>query len=171
MPTATPYADMEVNGAYLLGLINSLNEEDVKPFRERHHLTEIDAEKWYPAQQVIDFYNDIANAPGGMFNLIAIGINVVMQLPYPPSVKTLQDAIAAADAINRGAWRGGDAPELKIEMLDERHVRFRFRNVPFPTDLIYGLCFGLVKRFSPPNTHFYVTQTTEEDTYIYNLSW
>lgn len=162
---------LEVNGAYLLGIINSINEENIKPFRERHQLMQIDPNKWYPAKQVVDFYNDIANAPGGMFDLVAIGINVTMQVEYPPHVKTLQDAISIAPQMHYGAWRGGSPGEMDVQMIGDRQVRFAFHDLPLPADLVYGLCFGLVKRFLPPKTHFRVIQEIKDNTYIYNLSW
>jgi hypothetical protein len=164
-------SQLEVNGAYLLGIINSMNEEDVKPFRERHGLTEIDPNKWYPASQVVNFYHDIANAPNGMFNLVAVGINVTQQIEYPPHVKTLADALAVAQQMHHAAWRGGKPSELIVEMPSERHARLTFHNLPLPPDLVYGICFGLVKRFSPPDTHFYVTQDIKDRVYTYDLTW
>jgi hypothetical protein len=162
---------LEVNGAYLLGIINSINEENIKPFREHHQLMEIDPNQWYPASQVVAFYNDIANAPGGMFDLVAIGINVTMKVEYPPQVKTLQDAISIAPQMHYAAWRGGSPGELDVQMVSDRHVHFAFHDLPLPADLVYGLCFGMVKRFLPPGTHFRVVQNIEENSYIYDLSW
>lgn len=163
--------NLEVNGAYLLGVIGSLNEDDVRPFRERHNLTTIDPNRWYPVKQVVNFYEDIANAPGGTFNLVAVGMNVSLQMEYPPHVKTLDDVLAIAQQMHYNAWRGGHPGDLEIELIDAHHARFTFRNLPLPADLVYGLCFGMLKRFSPPGTHFKVACDIQEGVYIYDLSW
>ncbi len=164
-------AGLEVSGAYLLGIIGSLNEEDVRPYREKHGLTHIEADKWYSAQQVSDFYYDLEEAPNGLFNLVAIGINVAETVTYPPEVKTMEDALAIAPQMHYGGWRNGHPGDIEVEHLGPNHVRFIFTDLPLPTDLVYGLCYGMVKRFSPPDTPIRVARREQENAKIYDLQW
>lgn len=163
--------NLEVNGQYLLGIIGSLQEDEVKPYREKHGLTEIDPNEWYSAGQVFNFYNDIANAPNGMFNLVAIGLNVVKSMEFPPHVRTMSDALKMAREMHYAAWRNGMPGDLKVEQFDENHVRFTFENLPLPNDLIYGLCYGMVKRFAPPGANIAVVNEVRDNALIYNMTW
>lgn len=162
---------LEVNGAYLLGIIGSLSEDDVRPYREKHGLTYIEADKWYSAQQVSDFYYDLEQAPNGMFNLVAIGVNVADKVVYPPEVRTMDDALALAPQMHYAGWRNGHPGDIQVERFGPKHVRFIFTDLPLPIDLVYGLCYGLVKRFSPPGTRIRAEQHEQGNAKIYDLEW
>lgn len=162
---------LEVNGAYLMGVINSLNENDVRPYREKHGLATIDPNHWYPASQIVAFYDDLEQAPNGMFNLVAIGMNVVASIEYPPHVRTMQDALTVAQQMHYAGWRNGHPGDLKVTLLNDRHVRLVFDNLPLPADLVYGLCYGMVKRFLPENYNITVRQQVDGNIYTYDLTW
>ncbi|MDX1995009.1 MAG: hypothetical protein SF029_21690 [bacterium] len=162
---------LEVNGQYLLGVIGSLNEDDVRPYREKHNLSVIEPDKWYSAHQIVAFYNDLLQAPNGMFNLVAIGMNIVKYIEYPPQVRTMSDALAIATQMHYGGWRNGHPGDLIVEQPDAHHVRFTFVNLPLPSDLVYGICYGMVKRFAPSSADIKVERVEDGDRIVYNLQW
>jgi len=167
-PTSTT---LEVNGAYLMGTINSLNEVNVRPFREKHGLTVIEPDQWYPAQQIIDFYDDIETNGGGMFDLVAIGMNIVKHIEYPPGVDTLEQAMGMAQEMHYGGWRNGEPGTLDVKFLSDNHLRLTFEDLPLPIDLIYGLCYGTVKRFAGQSRKIRVQRKDEGNKYVFDLEW
>jgi len=161
---------MQVNGAYMMGVIDSLEEVHVRPFREKHGLTEIDPQQWYPAQQIVDFYADIEKN-GNMFDLIAIGMKAVEHVEYPPQVDTLEKALGMATEMHKGGWRDGNPGELLVEFIGDRHVRLTFEDLPLPIDLVYGLCYGTIKRFAPSGSIITVRREKIDDAYLFDLQW
>ena len=162
---------LEINGAYLLGVIGSINEHSVKEIRTRYGLDNIEPDRWYPAQKVVDFYYEIEHKTGGMFDLVAIGINVVKNIEYPPGVETMQQALGIANEMHRGGWRGADPGDMDIEIIADHHVRFTFVDLPLPVDLIYGICYGMVKRFAGQSKEITVRRKVNGNQYIFDLQW
>ncbi|MDX2162344.1 MAG: hypothetical protein SF162_13540 [bacterium] len=169
MKTVDP--KLEVNGQYLLGIIGSMNEDDVRPYREKHGLNHIDPAQYYSAQKVINFYDDLEHAPGGMFNLVAVGMNIVAHMQYPPHLKTVQDILPLVTQMHYAGWRGAHPGDLLVDNLSDTHVRFTFVGLPLPSDLVYGLCYGLIKRFTPPGSTIRVHRTQADDRISYDLDW
>lgn len=162
---------LELNGGYLLGIIGSINEDEVRPFREKHGLTHIDPNQWYPVDQVVAFIDDLNNSEDGMFNLIAVGMNIAAHIDFPPKVKTIHDVMRVSEQMHKQGWRNGDPGTHHVELVGERSARFTFERLPLPADFFYGLCYGLLKRFAPADASFQVTSAVDGSRYVYQLEW
>lgn len=162
--------EMEVNGAYLMGIIDSIEEESVRPLREKYGLTNIEPDKWYSAQQVVDFHQDIAEN-GQLFDLVALGVSAVNRIQYPPGTDTLEKLLPMMTTMHQMGWRNGDPGTLNVKLVSPHHVHMVFENQPLPIDLVYGLCYGVVKRFTPDGSDIVVTQKQEGEQYIFDLKW
>jgi hypothetical protein len=64
----------EIIGAMLQGTVYSMERETLLPLLRKHGFEEIELDKWYPLQPVLDLFTDIVNDTGGMFNMVAIGM-------------------------------------------------------------------------------------------------
>ena len=165
------FAKIEVNGAYLMGIINSMNEENVQPYREKYNLTDIQPDKWYSGLKVIDFYDDIENNMGGMFDLVAIGMNIVKYIEFPPEVDNVKAAMMMSKEMHYGAWRNGHPGTMDVQFPADQHIRLIYENLPLPIDLVYGLCYGAVKRFVESPSNIRVERQQEGNKYTFDIKW
>jgi hypothetical protein len=162
---------LEVHGSYLLGIVGTVDNETIHRLRTTYQLMDIEADRWYPADDVIGFYQALQAQPAGMFDLVEIGKAIVEKLEYPPEVETMADALAIAEQMHMAAWRGGDPGNMRMQILGERHISFRFERSLLPSDLVYGICYGLIQRFNPDARNIVVMQMQHRDTLIYELHW
>jgi hypothetical protein len=160
----------EVSGAYLLGLADAA-EWDIQHLRADYGLDTIAVERWYPAQDVIDFYAAVGSRAGGDFDLVDIGRNIVKHINYPPHVRTITDALEMAEAMHHAGWRNGNPGELKVEHLSDAHVRMIFCDLPLPVDLVYGMCEAMVRRFVPRARNIIVERIEYGPMYIFDMRW
>ena len=154
-----------------MGIINSLNEENVQPIREKYGLTNIQPDEWYPGLKVIDFYHDIEQNMGGMFDLVAIGMNIAKHIEFPPQVDNMKAAMHMSQEMHYGAWRNGDPGSMDVEYPGDRHIRLIYENLPLPVDLVYGLCYGAVKRFAGQSSNIRVQRKEQGNKFIFDLEW
>jgi hypothetical protein len=158
MPWQVFNADHEIPGRILIDLANAVGADEILPYFQKHGLTNIDPDAWYPEQKLLDVYNDMSDTKDGtMFDFISIGIKEAQQARVPeaftkmPLLEILQ-GIAQVFKLNN---RGTDYGEVWCETLDDHHVKIHMRT-PQPDDLWYGAYYGFVRRFLPPGTHFTV---------------
>ena len=72
--SAAPNA--EVLGVAMLALPVCLKADEIMPLLKKHGFADIDAEKWYPQQSIVNLYRDIEEGRSNVSeSLVAIGIN------------------------------------------------------------------------------------------------
>jgi len=150
----------EVNGYSMLGFIQCVRKEDIWPYLEAHDLTEINPEGWYPVQKWLDVLSDLAEMRPGqaMFDFVAVGMKVTELSPFPPEWNALpfhKALVLCAESYMSGLHRGGDVGEVRVELVNPKHIKENIRT-PYPDDFWYGICYGGCRRFLPPGTHFTV---------------
>jgi len=162
---------LEVNGAYLLGIVEAVKNDIICNLLARYGLDFIEPGHWYPAEDVIRFYEALAARPAGGFDLVQIGKHIIANLTYPPEVETMGHALAVAKQMHRAAWRGGDPGSLQTRVLSDKHVCFYFEGLPLPPDLIYGICYGMIERFNPAARTIVVRQVQQGDCMSFDMRW
>ncbi|GIK65462.1 MAG: hypothetical protein BroJett018_32560 [Chloroflexota bacterium] len=145
---------VEVVGRSALFFFSAIGN-GIQPFIEKHHLTNIDPQGWYPLQAFLDIYREIAQIPGGMFDLVSIGMRIPEEAIFPPDIDSIESALMSIDTAYHMNHRGGDIGYYQATLVQPRHFVIECRN-PYPSDLDYGLIYGLVRRFRPPKTNFTV---------------
>jgi len=150
----------EVNGYSMLGFIQCLRKEEIRPYLEMRGLDNIDPEGWYPLQSWLDVLSDLAEKRPGqsMFDFVAVGMKVLEMTHFPPGFETLslpKMLAAGNEAYAKVQHRGGDAGEVVLEVIDPHHCVQKVR-APYPDDFWYGIFYGFCRRYLPPGTHFTV---------------
>jgi len=112
-----------------------------------------------------------------MFDLVALGINVIDTTPFPPEVNTIPKAIYGISAVYQQVLRNSMPDEgYHIEQVSDRHLRIT-DNTPWPHDLIFGYFYAIARRFKPEGSTQNVTRTylnpvhPDEDGALYDIEW
>lgn len=150
--------DHEIPGQILIDLANAVGADEILPYFEKHGLTNIDPNAWYPEQKCLDVYNDLAEtANGTMFDFVSIGMKEAEQARIPPAFLSLplMTNLQGINQVFKLNNRGTDIGEMRCDVVSEKHVKIIMR-IPQPDDLWYGIFYGYVKRFLPTGSHFTV---------------
>ena len=83
-------ADHEAPGKVWIDLANAVGNQEIMPYFEKHGMTNINPNAWYPMQKIIDVYNDMADSKtGSMFDFVSIGMKEAEQAIVPPQFESL----------------------------------------------------------------------------------
>jgi hypothetical protein len=150
-------ADSEILGQTMLDLASAIGSENFLPIFEKHGMGDIDPDRWYPIPELLLAIDEVSQRAGSMLDLVSLGMKGAEMAVVPPefyelSIPELFQAMNDAYRVN---VRGTDPGEIKCEILSDHHIRLSVR-VPFPDDEWYGVCYGYMRRFAPPETQFTV---------------
>jgi hypothetical protein len=154
---------LETIGINLSAFYDNLQGENTKPVMEKHGVMNIDPQKWYPAQKLLDALNELSDMPDFMGNMVAIGKKIGEITPIPPEISekpTLPQVLNIWDGLYQYLHRNGDAGQIVIEKVSDSHYRTG-HSVLYPDDLSYGVAYAFARRFLPPKTGFKVYYDTE----------
>ncbi|MEO0597979.1 MAG: hypothetical protein AAF126_17855, partial [Chloroflexota bacterium] len=84
--------DAKVLGAGVISFVASLGDKII-PILDECGLYPIEAEKWYNQQTVLDAYKKINDE--NFMNLVAVGMSMPDQVPWPPDIESVHDALAS----------------------------------------------------------------------------
>lgn len=138
---------LELNGNSASALIQSLTTENFTPILERHGLARINPTEWYAMPAILGALGEISETPGGMMDLVSIGVAAGELSALPEQVLALppHDFLAMYCQVFPQRHRGGDPGSMRVERINERSSRIFTRTV-YPDDLLYGLLYGLLRR-------------------------
>lgn len=147
-------ADAEVCGKVMLAVIEAVQFKYLKWILEKHGINHIEPEKWYPQQVWLDIFHDITRLDDSISShLIGIGIKIaemiVSDLPFEKLMQRLDEFYYTA------YHRGKNIGFIDSQLLGSKHVRVIDRT-PYPDAMVYGLCYGLARRFLPKGKPFTV---------------
>ncbi|MGB1286125.1 MAG: hypothetical protein ACPG7F_06295 [Aggregatilineales bacterium] len=150
--------NVEIIGAVMLALIQSIRKDDIQPYLKEWNLTDIQPDKWYQQQRWLNVLTDIGASSGESTNLfVSIGMKIAETAPFLPGFMeaSLEDKYLMWNDIYQNNHRGGDAGIIRGKVIERRHVEIDVC-FPYPDHLEYGAYYGLAKRFLPPGTPFTV---------------
>jgi hypothetical protein len=153
----------EVIGQNVLGFVECTNSDRILPHLEKHGLSEVDPERWYPLQNWLDVLNELDGDDGAMFDFVSIGLKIAETAIYPPEVEKMPfaDFVMMIPQVYLMQHRNGDAGEERAERLSDQHLRLIMRT-PYPDDLAYGVVWGMARRFLPEGTQFLIAYNDTE---------
>lgn len=152
----TPQA--EVTGQAMIAFAQNLQADVIRHILEKHGMTHIDPETWYPHQVWLDILKDMDTTMGGDASsaFVAFGKQVVRTAVIPPEIRTIPDMLNALHAIHHANLRNIPPEEgYTVEARGERHY-IVYHNTPNPEDAIFGFLWGLAARFKGPDEMFSV---------------
>jgi len=151
------HPDTEILGQAILDFETALGSERFRPILEKHGLTRIDAQTWYPAQKWLDALSEIAETSTAMLDFVSLGIRQLELAVMPPEFEQmpLLEVLESLDAAYRLNYRGTDIGGIRVEVVDGKHVKVIIRSFE-PDNLWYGNMHGLMRRFAPPGSRWTV---------------
>jgi hypothetical protein len=152
-----PSPEAELRGQLLIGLKLSADSEAMVSILEKHGLTNIDPNQWYPMQAMLNVENDIyASNDNISKKLVSLGIQFAQEWVFAPDVETIFDALhIQIQLINQMFRNVPDEHGITLQDVSKKHLRM-FANIPYADDSIYGAFWGTVNRFKPKDSLFTV---------------
>jgi hypothetical protein len=173
----------EVIGQAMLGFIRCAKYGEIYPFLEKHGLTNIDPDRWYLVQTWLDVLSDLAEARPNqaMSDFVSVGMAIAEVAPMSP---VYDDGMPFGDAMvasSGGGYlrghRGGDVGGHSAKKIDDNHIIVTTRT-PYPDDVVYGVLYGMARRYLPDDASFtvkYDTETLRRDhggeVTIFHIAW
>lgn len=145
----------EVIGSSAISYIENINSKGLMPILQKHGLSEMDSDKWYPCVDILNVLNDVAQQPDFTSNFVAIGLKIAEVAMLPPTVNALSEILLAFDGVYQMNHRNGEIGRFVPEKISGTHYTIRCEDV-YPDDLSYGILYGLARRFLPKGTSFRV---------------
>ncbi len=171
---STPEA--EVLGIGFLSLITNIKADEIAPFLSDQGLKSegIQPDGWYPHQTLMNIYRAIQESRHNVTeNFVSIGMKIMEQAPFPPNMKTLDEALMSLEPTYQAAHRYHTERGWISDKVSQCHYLITADD-PYPDELCYGLLWGLVRRFAPKGSHFKVQQlppTTPDDPIRFEVTW
>ncbi len=148
----------------------NLRSDIIQPILEKHGLSAVNLEDWYPQQLILDILQDMEKR-FTFEELVAVGMKVAEVVPLPPNINSIESFLAFTDPIYKAGTR--HTPEwetVTVEKVAERHFRLMF-NVPIPPFVNYGFMFGTLRRLRGHNQQPIIQLTDEGTPYFMDVKW
>jgi hypothetical protein len=133
--------EVEVLGTVLMSLIEG-TQERIIPVFEKHGITNVRPDHWYPKQAMLDAMQEF----GQTVDLVSIGRGIPNLAQWPPEIDTVYKAFEALDQAYHMNHRGGEIGHYHVDFVGDQAVDVVAQN-PYPCDFDYGLLFGLAQRY------------------------
>jgi len=152
------HPDTQILGRAILDFQHAEGAERLYAILQRHGLTDLDPNTWYPAQPWVDALNDIAGSRGAMMDFVSLGMRQMELIEWPVEFDQMDlvDALHALDELYRMNYRGTDVGGIYVEVIRDGLVKVHIRAFE-PDDLWYGNLYGFVKKFMRHNSNFIVS--------------
>lgn len=121
---------------------------------------EIQPDKWYPMQLVLDIHRTIYETVGPN-TLFLMGKYVPEYAVFPPDIDALGKALASIDAAYHMTNRGKSIGYYKFKRTGQRTAAMICNN-PFPCDFDRGIISGMIDKFKPKGCLHKARLTHEE---------
>jgi hypothetical protein len=172
--------ESEVEGRYPLATVESAGE--VSPVFERkanelftEHLGELDGDRWYLTQDVVNAYEELVNEVGEA-TMRQGGKESAKAVPWPPEVETPMDGFAALTEMHQEAYRASDmeypAGRYTFESTgnNSAHVGIS-TDYPLPVSNAEGVFVGVVQSLSNSQPKIEETQPKDHERAAFEIEW
>ncbi|MCD4685163.1 MAG: hypothetical protein K8S97_04420 [Anaerolineae bacterium] len=166
---------VEVKGAALLATLAGV-DIDVTPILERHGITDVSTDHWYPQQAWLDVLKNISHLPAlGTLGLVSIGMRIPENADWPEGIDSIEAALNSIDVAYQMNHRNGAIGSYRAERISDSLIRVTCEN-PYPSDFDYGIVYGVIKCFVPDESQFTVERAESpnrqagDDACVYNVT-
>jgi hypothetical protein len=142
---------IEVMGWACLCFVRNTNAKHTLPILQNHALDDIDAESWYPLQDVLGVFQEIHKRDTTrLFDLVSIGMAIAEFSRIPENhtdslLIILQYMSKAYPRMHRGGFVG----EYLVEPIGDFAIQV-IDTTPYPHDFTYGVIYGFARRWKSP---------------------
>lgn len=148
--------NLEIGGHSAHSLLEGETRNHYLNILEKHGLSKINKDTWYPVQNLLGVINDINERRSAIIDFISIGLAAGDNSLLPPEVQNLsfRDFFLAYGETYQRIYRNGDPGEIQVEMVEDNHLEITLIDVPYPDDLMYGVLYGFACRFANDGEQF-----------------
>jgi hypothetical protein len=155
-------SDQTLKGMMIVGYKKAINSDEFAQYFERHGFADVDPNRWYLAQDLLDVFNDMLADAHGTLDFVSIGIAIAPNLGIPPTLdlhspEQVFGFIGNAQAATTFTSHPG---YIRSEQIDKTHYTIRARTV-MPDDMIYGVMYAFARGFVPTGSHISLTYTPD----------
>lgn len=167
--------EVQVDGRTVDGFLSCINSEEVAPFLEKHGIEAVNVEEWYALEDLLEVLRDIDQNEGAMMRMVSIGLAAADAVSDPRNAGAPLEAILERyDLLHQRLHRGGDVGSYEVEFVEPKHAVL-LANLPYPRDLIYGMVYGVARRYAPEGSDFSVwyedAPDQTEDHFMIHVRW
>ncbi len=170
----------EISGQDLMAYPVASNAEVVLRILRKYGFAEIDPERWYPLQPLLDALYEIGTHPEAAGSLVSIGVKIAEYGVEPPDLRSarLAQVLEGWDRHLYANVRHGDVGHIVAQKITDTCYRIIHQDV-FPDELSYGLAYGFARVHLPLGTNFRVwyensdhrMDNSDSDKTVICISW
>ena len=169
---------VEVKGAAVMAVVKGMGsfETSARRFLAEEQIVDLREQGWYPQQAWLNAFRAIAEKLGPA-TLRQIGTKIPESAAWPPTVNSIEKALASIDRAYHMNHRGGEIGYYRFEKTGEKSGLMVCGN-PYPCAFDLGLIDATVKRFSLRGAFFQVVHDAATacrqkggETCTYQVSW
>jgi hypothetical protein len=144
---------VEVKGAAVVAVVKGMGayEASARRLLADANIVDLQEERWYPQQAWLSVFRTIAEKLGPA-TLRLIGTKITETALWPPTVNSVEAALASIDIAYQMNHRGGDIGHYRFDKTGKKSGVVVCQN-PYPCDFDLGIIEATVKRFSPDGVH------------------
>jgi len=148
----------EMYGMSVQAFTKSILHDDIADILNRHGMDEIDPQKWYSVQKLLDVLNDVVEEGSNTSQVfVSVGIGAAelgyAALPEPVKAQLTLRGFLSAYGKRLGELHHGDVGYVQFEEAAGNHFIMTWR-VPYPDDMMYGVFYGYTRLLRPPRQTF-----------------
>lgn len=143
-------ANAEVLGASMMPIIGAMGAVAL-PVLASHNLGHILTDKWYSLQDLLNAFRELHDAN---YDFVAVGMRIPDDARFPPNINSIESALQSLNEayhLNHQNEGGG----WEVHMISENEIAC-ISSTPYPSDMEYGIIYGLTRRFRPQGVNFTV---------------
>lgn len=139
--------NVEINGTTVMSITAAMGST-AKPILAAHGLGRIKPDEWYPQQDWLDAFREIAQLPSNIVDLVNIGMQIPQNAIFPSGIDSIQAALQSIDVAYHMNHRGGEIGSYQAVIIDDNQIDLICEN-PYPCHFDYGIIYGMSRRFCP----------------------
>lgn len=169
---------VEVCGAAVLSVVEGMDLSKTMALRilKAHGITDPAKETWHPQQAWLDAFREISEKVGPA-TLRRIGTKIPETALWPPTVRTVEDALASIDVAYHMNHRKGEIGHYSFEKTGEKSGKMVCGN-PYPCEFDLGIVEATARKFAPPGAAASVKHDDSQpcrrkgaDSCTYRIKW
>ncbi len=152
----------KISGANALALLLNLRADHIRPLLAQHGLAEIEPDRWYDQQRVVSVFAAMAALPNITYeDFVAVGMKAIETAQLPPDIPDVESALSILPHAYQLNHRNIPADEgYSVRKISPTHYQFA-ANSPYPVYVVYGVVYGMVRRYSEGKSQFQVALRSE----------
>jgi hypothetical protein len=148
--------DAQILGQMCLAFLAAITLDEFSPILKKYGFEQIEPDRWYPQQNVLNIFREIADDANGSQNLVAVGVKAADYAVLPPELNTVEKGLLALQMsyqMNHANIPQDEGYAVEITGPGSAYIK---TDLPYPDDLMYGTIWGFVRKIKAPTDNFKV---------------